>query len=435
LTEPWNTGIQALLVVDGGPNDGRTIIIAKPTITLGRLADNDLVINEPAVSRKHAEITRTENGYYLNDLNTTNGTFVNRRNIGKESHLLQEGDRICLARTEVSFVFALDRSKTIQLPKADMSARGPGFIESLPEQPTTGRARAEALQENLRQLELAYQQATGYAQELAEELSEERQEEEASLQRQAAQAAREEERKRLAAELHDDTMADLAALALEVGLMRRHAGQASDASGGDMKEVEANLQQLGARLKDTNLRLRQMVQGISPTVLTELGLAPALRSYMEELSKRPVAGTYPLKLQLKVQGFDEGRLLEEVEMSLYRVAQQGVTNAIQHAQARNLVVELRWLDDEVTLSIADDGVGFDVENPKESTLTGHFGLSNLKERIEGIQGTLQITSKLSEGTTVSARIPCQAGTPRASEVTTSNYRLRIAPPDRSPDRG
>ena len=57
MTEPWNTGNQALLVVDGGPNDGRTIIIAKPTITMGRLADNDLVVNEPAVSRKHAEIT------------------------------------------------------------------------------------------------------------------------------------------------------------------------------------------------------------------------------------------------------------------------------------------------------------------------------------------------------------------------------------------
>ena len=78
--------------------------MAKPTITLGRLPDNDLVVNEPAVSRRHAEITRSDMGYSLRDLGTTNGTFVNQQDIGKEEYQLQEGDRVCLARTGTSFI-------------------------------------------------------------------------------------------------------------------------------------------------------------------------------------------------------------------------------------------------------------------------------------------------------------------------------------------
>ncbi len=82
-----------------------------------------------------------------------------------------------------------------------------------------------------------------------------------------------------------------------------------------------------------------------------------------------------------------------------------------------------WGDDEITLSIADDGVGFDVENP----LTGHFGLSNLKDRIEAIQGTMEITSVPSEGTTLRATIPARSSTQRSTESQTSHYLLKPAP--------
>jgi signal transduction histidine kinase len=420
-----------MFVVDGGPNDGRTIILAKPTITMGRLPANDLVVNEPAVSRRHAEITHSETGYFLRDLETTNGTFVNQQDIGKEEYQMKEGDRVCLARTDTSFIFTIDSSKTIQIPKSSASAPGAGFIEGLGRLPGSRQEQAAALQENLRQLESAYQQASNYAQQLDQELTEETQQEQESIQRRVAQEAREDERKKLAEELHDETMADLAAMALEVGLLRRHASQGADSAEGDSSEVQESLADLGTRLKDTNLRLRQMVQGMFPSVLTNLGLITALRSYFEELSKRPIDNPYPLKIELKVQGFEEERLPEEVEINLYRVTQQGVTNAIQHAQAKNLLVELCWQDAAVLLSIVDDGVGFDVANPKESTLTGHFGMTNLKERIEAVEGTLEVISKESEGTKLHANVPVELTTPRSTEVSSTTYRLRPPPPSRA----
>ena len=420
-----------MLVVDGGPNDGRTIILAKTTITMGRLPDNDLVVNEPAVSRRHAEITQSEAGYVLRDLGTTNGTFVNQRDIGKEEYQLNEGDRVCLARTGTSFVFTVDSSKTIQIPKSDAAVPGAGFIEGLGRLPGSRQEQAAALQENLRQLEAAYQQASNYAQQLDQELSEESQLEQESIQRRVAQEAREDERKKLAEELHDETMADLAAMALEVGLLRRHAGQGAALDEGDPSDVEESLADLGTRLKDTNLRLRQMVQGIFPSVLSNMGLVTALRSYLEEISKRPIDNPFPLKIEFRVRGFEEERVSEELEIGFYRVVQQGVTNAITHAQAKNLLVDLSWQDGGIALSIVDDGVGFDVANPKESTLTGHFGMTNLKDRIEALDGTLEVTSKESEGTKLQANVPLQSATSRPTEVASTTYRLRPPPPSRA----
>ena len=420
-----------MLVVDGGPNDGRTIILAKPTITMGRLPDNDLVVNEPAVSRRHAEITQSEAGYVLRDLGTTNGTFVNQREIGKDEYRLNEGDRVCLARTSTSFVFSIDSSKTIQIPKSDAAVPGAGFIEGLGRLPGSRQEQAAALQENLRQLEAAYQQASSYAQQLDQELSAETQQEQESIQRRVAQEAREDERKKLAEELHDGTMADLAAMALEVGLLRRHAGQGGVPDDGDSSQVEESLADLSTRLKDTNLRLRQMVQGIFPSVLTNMGLITALRSYLEEISKRPIDNPYPLKIEFRVQGFEEERLSGELEIGFYRVVQQGVTNAITHAQAKNLIVDLAWQDDRIALSIVDDGVGFDVANPKESTLTGHFGMHNLKEPIEAVKVTLVVTSKESEGTKLQANVPIESTAPRPTEVAATTYRLRPPPPSRA----
>ena len=328
----------------------------------------------------------------MRDLGTTNGTFVNGQNIESESHPLTDGDQISLSRTDISFMFGLNTSKTIQIPRGGIPGQGVVLPGALGQQTGSRQDRADELQENLRQLEIAYQQASNFAQELTEEYATDNREEEESRQRVVAEAAREEERKRLGEELHDETMSDLAALSLEVGLLRRQAGKVSEGSPGEMGDVEASLAELGTRLKDTNIRLRQMVQGISPAALTEQGLVLALRSFMEDLAERPIGNPEPLNLQFHVMGFDDDRLEGEVEIGLYRVIQQGISNAVQHAQAKNLVVDLTWGDEDITLSIADDGVGFDVQNPGESPASGHFGLSNLKDRIEAIQGTMEITS-------------------------------------------
>lgn len=177
-----------------------------------------------------------------------------------------------------------------------------------------------------------------------------------------------------------------------------------------------------------------MVQGIFPSVLSNLGLVTALRSYLEEISKRPIDNPFPLKIEFRVEGFEEERLSEELEIGFNRVAQQGVTNAITHAQAKNLLVDLAWQDAGIALSIVDDGVGFDLANPKESTLTGHFGMINLKDSIEALDGTLEVTSKGSEWTKLQANVPLQSKTPRPTEVASTTYRLRPSPPSRANPR-
>ena len=106
---------QPMLVIDGGDNDEKTIPIGKTTVQMGRLPDNGVVVNETGVSRNHAEIVGIDSGYYLRDLNSTNGTVVNHTRIGESEHLLHDGDRIRLASCEVSFVFRYFAASTLEM--------------------------------------------------------------------------------------------------------------------------------------------------------------------------------------------------------------------------------------------------------------------------------------------------------------------------------
>ena len=92
------------LLVDGGPKDMSTIPLSD-RVTLGRLPANNVVVTDPGVSHQHAAILPTDEGFYLRDLSSSNGTFVNRRNITVEDHLLRDGDRIQLGPSEVTYVF------------------------------------------------------------------------------------------------------------------------------------------------------------------------------------------------------------------------------------------------------------------------------------------------------------------------------------------
>lgn len=235
---------------------------------------------------------------------------------------------------------------------------------------------------------------------------------------QVAEVARETERKRLAEELHDDTMAALAATALELGLLRRRAGQLS-------QELAEDCASLITRIRETDRRLRQLVSGIFPSVLTDLGLKQAVRAYLEQMSSRPIENPYPLAIEFTSQGISGQRLPEEVEINLYRVVQQGVTNTIQHAQAKQLWIDMRWVDRELSLSLRDDGRGFDVQNPKETPQSGHFGLLNFRDRIASLKGALEIDSQPTAGTTIRATIPMAAAATGDQSLETSSYVLSI----------
>ena len=102
------TGPGAALVIRGGPNSGVTIQLSGHPVTIGRRSDNDVVIDETTVSRRHSLIMESPDGFILRDLNTTNGTFVNRSNIGQSEYPLRHGDQISVGGSEVMLVFRLE---------------------------------------------------------------------------------------------------------------------------------------------------------------------------------------------------------------------------------------------------------------------------------------------------------------------------------------
>ena len=284
------------------------------------------------------------------------------------------------------------------------------------------RQRAEeALQDSLARMKIAYDQATIYAQELRDEIDQRERAEQAlarseRLRRlQVAQEAKEQERRRLAEELHDETLAELASVIVDLGFLSHRSQDLPT-------ELAEGMTELRHRVRGTESKLRQIVQGIFPSVLTNLGLMPALRTYLEALADRPLSTPQPMELKLTATGLDNGRLPEDVEIAVYRVVQQGMINAIQHSQASELEVSLHLSSAELSLSISDDGQGFDTEGVRNTPSTGHFGLVNLRDRIEGLKGSIDIDSQPSVGTTIRATIPVQKTTPGA-EVQTSVYVL------------
>ena len=109
------TAGRPVLVVHGGPGDGDLIAIVKPTIIMGSLPDNDVVVDGPGVSRRHAEIVGISRDYYLRDLGIANGTFLNRHNIGETEQLLHHGDQINLASSPVFHTFSFGESLALEM--------------------------------------------------------------------------------------------------------------------------------------------------------------------------------------------------------------------------------------------------------------------------------------------------------------------------------
>ena len=267
----------------------------------------------------------------------------------------------------------------------------------------------EALQGSLERVEIGYRQATIYAEELRAEI-EQRTRAESALERseglrrrQVAQEAKDQERKRLAEELHDETLAELTSVIVDLRLLSR-------TSRGIPPEVSESLSELRERVRTAEVGLRRIVQGLFPSVLTNLGLLPALRSYMEDVAARPAADTTPIEMGLKAIGLDRARLPEDVEIAIYRIAQQGIANTLQHANAGSLELELAWNGDELTLSIVDDGQGFDVDQLERTSSSVHFGLLNVKDRVDVLGGSLSVESGPS-GTRLLARVPTETSAP------------------------
>ena len=204
--------------------------------------------------------------------------------------------------------------------------------------------------------------------------------------------AQEEERRRIARELHDETGQWLTAML--VGLRTLEDAPANL----DVKSHARELRRLAAF---TLGEVGRLARGLHPSVLDDLGLVAALERYANEFD-----AAHGIKVSVHARTVASARLPLAVETSLYRMAQEALTNAAKHAAPSAIEIQIECEGPVVTMTVKDDGCGFDVaETLRKSARTTHLGLNGMRERTTLLNGLLTIESHPKHGTTICARIP------------------------------
>jgi PAS domain S-box-containing protein len=208
--------------------------------------------------------------------------------------------------------------------------------------------------------------------------------ESARLHTRAEEAARLEERERLARELHDSVTQSLYSLTLFAEWGRDLYRD------GEMEAVEERLIRMGETAQQALKEMRLLIYELRPALLEQEGLVQALERRLDAVEKR--AG-----VQVSLETEQLGRLPSEVEVALYRIAQEALNNALKHASANQIMLRANKTDSRVTLEIEDNGIGF----ASETTRTGSgMGLINMRERARQLGGDLTISSTPGGGTHV-----------------------------------
>ena len=202
----------------------------------------------------------------------------------------------------------------------------------------------------------------------------------------------EDERRRIARDMHDSLGQQLTALRLKLASLR--TGDYRD--GGAAESIE-RLQELGKRLDE---EVNFLVWELRPTVLDDLGLAAAIENYVREWTRHT-----DIAAEFHAGRLGNGRLEGNVETNLYRITQEALNNASKHSGAKNVNIVLETRRNEIVLVIEDDGVGFDIEELKRMPrLSGGLGLTGIRERAAIIGGKVEIESSPGKGTTVFVRV-------------------------------
>lgn len=215
--------------------------------------------------------------------------------------------------------------------------------------------------------------------------------------------AQEEERRRIARELHDDVNQRLALLAIDTANLLSAPSTLST-------QAKETIQLLNQRLVRISDDVRRMAYQFHPSILDDLGLTAALKHMADEWSEKTGIKTVIVQEELA------DPLPRDIASCLYRVAQESLTNIMKHARAARVELELTCGDQEITLSIYDTGVGFDI-NDIRARHPG-LGLVNMRERVRSVQGRLDIRSEPGRGTHIIVHIPF-SGAPH--EETTSSF--------------
>jgi two-component system, NarL family, sensor histidine kinase UhpB len=199
--------------------------------------------------------------------------------------------------------------------------------------------------------------------------------------------AQEDERQRVARELHDQSAQSLTLMLVRLRLLERSP---------DAEQARQQVQDLRRLTAQALEEIRRIALELRPKILEDLGLGEALAWRVDELN---ASGAVRATLQNSL----DHRVPKDIELVLYRVAQEALTNIARHADARHARVRLSAEADGVSLSIEDDGIGFDLD-AKQSHMSG-LGLTGIRERLALVGGKLHIDSKSGQGTRLIAKVP------------------------------
>lgn len=211
--------------------------------------------------------------------------------------------------------------------------------------------------------------------------------------------ALEDERKRFARELHDETSQSLTNLMIRLDLLK----QAID-GGSSAVELRDELGRIRDMAADALAETRRITFDMRPTILDDLGLIPALRWYVKH--KLDPLG---INVKMEVSGFDR-RLPDDLETALFRIVQEAFNNVMKHARARQIKVIMKESEETLLAEISDDGVGFSLAEVQTGDVAGRgVGLIGMRERAELVGGHLTIATTRGRGTRVSVLIPRTTG--------------------------
>ena len=199
----------------------------------------------------------------------------------------------------------------------------------------------------------------------------------------------EDERRRLAQDLHDDPLQTLTYLVRMLEQLTEDPTLPTDLAALVRRDGE-----LATEVVDT---LRTVIHGLRPPVLDDFGAVAALRQLVDEVRTR-----HGISIRMQVSG-DQVRLSAECELTVYRVAQEALSNVVRHAQATNTRVDLHF-GEQVVLTVTDDGCGIAATSSTSASSGGRLGLIGMRERVNLVGGSLDVRARMLRGTVVRVMI-------------------------------
>jgi signal transduction histidine kinase len=200
--------------------------------------------------------------------------------------------------------------------------------------------------------------------------------------------AQEKERKKISREMHDGIGQNLSIVKMNLEMAAQKNGKPNEDFNSTINLINESIQEL-----------KKLSMDVRPSILDDLGLVPALRWYIKNCASSTNA-------KIIFTGDIECRLSPGIETNIYRIVQEALSNTLKHSKANKINISLKNGNNEIFLSIKDDGQGFDIEKYLKTRLKDNqLGIISIQERVTLMNGTFHIDSKIGEGTTKEIKIP------------------------------